>query len=121
MVPYIPLQEVLHLKKFVVLAILLALSGCARLPVVPEPEDVPVEPVVPEPESLTIQTEKYTYTGTLAHENGTVTWKLTEPQDLVGLTFVCTDTSCTLVVEDVVIPLDIGTAEVVRRALTTQE
>lgn len=103
------------MKKFVVLAILLALSGCARLP-----ENL-VEPVVPEPQSLTIQTEKYTYTGTLAHENGTVTWELRSPQDLVGLTFVCTDTSCTLVVEDVVIPLDAGTAEVVRQMLMQEK
>lgn len=102
------------MKKFVVLVILLALSGCARLS-----DNVPVEPDVPD--CLTIQTEKYTYTGTLAHENGTVMWELVEPQDLVGLTFVCTDTSCTLVVEDVVIPLDAGTAEVVRQMLVQEK
>lgn len=109
------------MKILFALAILLALSGCARSPVVPEQE----ENVPDAPQSLTIQTEKYTYTGTLAHENGTATWQiaweLTEPQDIAGLTFVCTDTSCTLVVEDVVIPLDAGTAEVVREMLVQEK
>lgn len=103
------------MKKFVVLAILFALSGCAGLP------EETVEPEPDVPQSLTIQTKKYTYTGTLAQEGDTVTWELRSPQDLVGLTFVCTGTGCTVVVEDVAIPLDARTAEVVREMLMQEK
>lgn len=107
------------MKILFALAILLALSGCARLSGCVQLPEETVEP--DEPQSLTIQTEKYTYTGTLVHEDGTVMWELRSPQDIAGLTLVCTDTGCSLVVEDVVIPLDAGTAEVVRKMLVQEK
>lgn len=100
------------MKKFIVLAILFALSSCAKLP-----ENATVEET---PKSLTIQTGKYTYTGTLTIENGTTIWQLTEPEEIAGVTLTCTDTDCTIAVGEVTIPLDDRTAEHVRGMLENE-
>lgn len=72
------------------------------------------ETAIPEetdtPRTVTIQTEKHSYSGVLTSDNGVYTWLLTEPKELAGLQLICTDTTCTLSVGDVTIPLDARTA-----------
>lgn len=99
-------------KHFCILLLLPLLTSCGKLPENPTVEETP--------KSLTMQTEKYTYTGTLTIVNGVRTWQITEPEEIAGVTFICTDTDCTLVVGEVTIPLDERTAEHVRGMLRNE-
>lgn len=96
--------------KYLILTLLLMLSSCTTVDTTPpENEDIP--------HTVTIQTEKNTFTGILTIEDNVRTWQITEPENIAGMVLTCTETGCTVSVDDVVIPLDAQTAAYVWQML----
>lgn len=82
-----------------------------------QPVSEPVEPMECAPGTVTVTTAQGSYSGSLTVTEGVYTWQLTEPAVLAGLTFICTDSGCTMAVGAVRIPLDSGCAAQVRSML----